>query len=141
VLRLVNGYGEPVPWQAGGDALTTALGFVNLTKYPPSADFLLFTLGLGAGLLAGLEALPRRPAAILAVFGGAPLFFYLLHLYLLHASNRIVAIAIGQDGLVSVPAVGWLWLIAAAVAVPCWFACRRVAAAKRASDAWWMRYL
>ena len=37
--------------------------------------------------------------------------------------------------------VGWLWLIAAAVAVPCWFACRRFAAAKRASDAWWLRYL
>lgn len=140
-LRLVNGYGEPVPWQAGDDALVTALGFLNLTKYPPSADFLLLTLGLGAGLLAGLEALPRRPAAILAVFGGAPLFFYLLHLYLLHAGNRVVAAAIGKDGLVSVPAVGWLWLIAAAVAVPCWFACRRFAAAKRASDAWWLRYL
>ena len=140
-LRTINGYGEPVPWQAGPDALRTAMGFLNLTKYPPSADFLLLTLGCGAWLLAAFERLPARPAAVLAVFGSAPLFFYILHLYLLHAANRLAGAVLGVDELVSLPNVASLWLAAAVVAVPCWFACRWFAAVKRASGAWWMRYL
>ncbi|NWN33742.1 hypothetical protein GY663_31685, partial [Klebsiella michiganensis] len=79
----------PVAWQVGPDGLHTVMGFLNLTKYPPSADFLLLTLGCGALLLAALERLPTRPVAVLAVFGSVPLFFYIFHLYLLHAINRI----------------------------------------------------
>jgi uncharacterized membrane protein len=141
VLRMINGYGEPVAWQVGPDGLHTVMGFLNLTKYPPSADFLLLTLGCGALLLAALERLPTRPVAVLAVFGSVPLFFYIFHLYLLHAINRIAALATGADGLATLPNVASLWLMAAVVAVPCWFACRRFAAVKRASGAWWMRYL
>ncbi len=40
VVRTVNEYGDPVAWQSGLMPLTTALSFVNLSKYPPSADFL-----------------------------------------------------------------------------------------------------
>jgi uncharacterized membrane protein len=141
VLRTVNIYGDPTPWQVGSDGLRTAMGFLNLTKYPPSADFLLLTLGVGALLLAAFEKLPARPIAVLAVFGAAPLFFYLLHLYLLHAINRIAGLATGAEGLVSLPNVASLWLVAAVVAVPCWFACRWFGGVKRASGAWWMRYL
>lgn len=141
VLRSINLYGDPIPWQAGGDGLHSVMSFLNLTKYPPSADFLLLTLGLGALLLAALEKLPARPVAVLAVYGSAPLFFYLLHLYLLNAINRIAAAATGVDGLATLPNVASLWLMAGAVAVPCWFACRWFGGVKRASGAWWMRYL
>ncbi|MBB4097179.1 DUF1624 domain-containing protein [Sphingomonas kyeonggiensis] len=141
LLRAINGYGDPTAWQVGSDGLQSAMGFLNVTKYPPSADFLLLTLGVGAWLLAALEKLPARPVALLAVYGSAPLFFYLLHLYLLHAINRIAALATGAEGLATLPGVASLWLMAAAVAVPCWFACRWFGAVKRASGAWWMRYL
>jgi len=59
-----------------------AIGFLTLTKYPPSLDFLLVTLGLDLILLAILS-LPAigGPTSPLATFGRAPLFFYLLHLY------------------------------------------------------------
>lgn len=140
-LRAVNVYGDPTPWQAGGDGLHTVMGFLNLTKYPPSADFLLLTLGVGALLLAAFEKLPVRTMAVLAVFGSVPMFFYLLHLYLLHAINRIAASATGAEGLATLPDVASLWLVAAVVAVPCWFACRWFGGVKRASGAWWMRYL
>ncbi|AQR75687.1 hypothetical protein BXU08_05000 [Sphingomonas sp. LM7] len=140
-LRAFNGYGEPVPWSSGETALQTAMSFLNLTKYPPSAAFLLVTLGLGAWLLAALEKLPARPVAMLAVFGSAPLFFYILHLYLLHILNRLVGLSLDAEGLVSLPDVASLWLVAMLVAIPCWFACRRFGQAKRASGAWWMRYL
>ncbi len=141
LLRVINLYGEPTPWAVGETGLQTLMSFVNVTKYPPSADFLLLTLGCGALLLAAFEALPARLASMLAVFGSAPLFFYILHLYLLHGLNRLCGLIAGTDGLVSVPNVGSIWLLSALVAVPCWFACHRFGAIKRQSGAWWMKYL
>ncbi|WP_276574980.1 DUF1624 domain-containing protein [Pseudomonas tohonis] len=83
LLRLFNGYGEK-PWVAGGTAMQTAMSFLNITKYPPSLLFLALTLGIGLLLLVFFE---RRGQGILsrplAVFGAAPMFFYLLHLYVL----------------------------------------------------------
>lgn len=78
---------------------------------------------------------------LLAVFGAWPLFFCLLHLFVLTGSNRAIGTVLGIAGQVIVGAVWIIWAIAAAVAVPCWFACRRFAAIKRASGATWMRYL
>ncbi|MFC4255220.1 DUF1624 domain-containing protein [Altererythrobacter xixiisoli] len=141
LLRTINLYGEPTPWVAGETGLQTLMSFLNVTKYPPSADFLLLTLGCGALLLRGLEGLPGRLPALLSVFGSAPLFFYILHLYLLHALNRLWGLATGATELVSLPNVAAIWLMAALVAIPCWFACRRFAAAKHTSSAWWMKYL
>lgn len=141
LFRSTNLYGDLHRWQAGADALGTALQFVNLTKYPPSADFVLVTLGVGLIVLAAFERLPDRLTGLLAVLGGAPLFFYLLHLYLLHALNLFASAALGVAGPVHVPNVAALWLLAAAVAVPCWFATRAFGQVKRRSGAWWMRYL
>ena len=62
----------------------TLMSFFALTKYPPSLLFLLLTLGVGAILLAVFERL--RAASViekLAVFGGAPMFFYIFHLSVL----------------------------------------------------------
>ena len=143
ILRSLNGYGDPLPWSASGGPLTTALAFVNLTKYPPSADFLLLTLALGCWLLALFERFPARGLAILGTFGAAPLFFYVTHLYGLHLLNRLCGLVLQRDGatLVSVPSVSGIWLVAAAMAVPCWFACRWFAAFKRRSNGWWWQYL
>lgn len=140
-LRGVAGYGDTEAWALTGDAVRDAMAFVNLTKYPASACFLLLTLSIGAFLLVVFERVEGAATRWLAVLGGAPLFFYLLHLYVLHGANRIAGIAFGAEGLVSVPSIAWIWAIAAIVAVPCWLATRRFAAIKRASSAWWMRYL
>jgi len=145
ILRAVTGYGDTQAWDLTGEAMHDAMAFVNVTKYPASACFLLLTLGVGVLLLDFFERADRegrsRPIRWLAVLGGAPLFFYILHLYLLHAGNRIAGAVLGAPGLLSVPSVGWIWAVAALVAVPCWFATRRFGAIKRASSAWWMRYL
>ena len=52
LLRGLNRYGEPHPRVVGATALETIMSFLNLTKYPPSADFVLLTRGAGALLLA-----------------------------------------------------------------------------------------
>lgn len=145
LLRAATGYGDTQAWTVSGNMPRDAMAFVNLTKYPASACFLLLTLGIGASLLNLFERAEHRGAGAairwLAVLGGAPLFFYLVHLYLLHAANRAAGAVMGAQGLTSVPSVGWIWALAALTAVPCWFATRWFAGVKRASPAWWMRYL
>lgn len=132
-LRSFNGYGEPVPWRTGATPLLTVLSFVNLTKYPPSADFLLLTLGLGLGLLALLEAVPARRLAWLLTFGGAPLFFYLAHLWLLRLLHD-GALALGLAGpsdRIEAGAPWQIWLVAAILVPPLWLACRWMVRLKR----------
>jgi uncharacterized membrane protein len=142
ILRSLNGYGE-TPWVVGSSPLRTVMGWLNFTKYPPSADFLLLTLGLGALLLAGLEKAPARLVSWLAVLGGAPLFFYLIHLYGLHLLQLAAVVVLGpnQGEVWSLPGVAWIWLLAALAAVPCWCACRWFGPVKRASRQPWMKYL
>ena len=143
VLRATNLYGDPTPWSVQATPIQTVMSVLNLTKYPPSADFLLLTLGVGALILAGLEKAPDRLIGLLAVFGAAPLFFYILHIYALHLLNLAALAVFGPnqgDGF-AVPGVVWLWALAALVAVPCWFACRWFGGVKRRSSQWWMKYL
>lgn len=112
-IRYLNAYGEK-PWVQTGDALRTFMSFMSAKKYPPSLMFLMPTLGLGLILLAYFEKVQERwSTAQLAIYGGAPMFFYLLHLYVLKAMY-LVAVAIwganqgtyyGFDNLSGV----WLW--------------------------------
>jgi len=84
IVRGLNLYGDPTPWTAQRNWLFTVLSFLNCEKYPPSLLFLLMTLGPVIVLLAVLE---NHVPAILrpfTVFGRVPLFFYLLHLPLMH---------------------------------------------------------
>lgn len=147
ILRAANVYGDPTPWSVQGSTLETAMSVLNLQKYPPSADFLLLTLGIGALLLAGLEKIPARLAITIAVFGGAPLFFYLIHLYGLHLLHLAATAVFGPNQgpigseVFSLPNVASLWLLSAVVALPCWYACRWFGALKRRSNQPWMKYL
>ena len=83
-LRLLNVYGDK-PWSAvDGDPVRTIIAFISLTKYPPSLLFLMPTLGGGALLLVLFERIRTSGlVTALAVFGGAPMFFYILHLTVL----------------------------------------------------------
>lgn len=112
VLRALNVYGDK-PWVAGGSALHTIMGFIALTKYPPSLLFLLQTLGLGVVLLALFERWEGHPwLNALAVFGGAPMFFYILHIYVLRALYHVAFMIWGPTHGVSfgLDDVSWLWL-------------------------------
>ncbi|WP_066686849.1 DUF1624 domain-containing protein [Caulobacter sp. CCH9-E1] len=143
VLRAINLYGDPTPWSPGATPLLTVMSVLNLTKYPPSADFLLLTLGVGAILLAALERAPERLTAVLVAFGGAPLFFYLVHIYGLNLLNLGALAVLGPNHgeLFSVPNVASIWLLAALVAVPCGLASHWFGGLKRRSGQWWMKYL
>ncbi len=83
-LRLVNGYGDPVPWSAQPTAGLTVLSFLNAAKYPPSLMFLLMTLGPALLLLVAFERRPPGARHPFVVFGRVPFAYYVVHFWLLH---------------------------------------------------------
>jgi len=83
-LRLVNWYGDMQPWSTQTSPSLTILSFLNCTKYPPSLLFLLMTLGPAILILGCLDRIQLSTSNPLIVFGRVPLFYYLLHLPLIH---------------------------------------------------------
>jgi hypothetical protein len=84
LLRAVDVYGDPSRWSVGATTMKTVLSFLNATKYPPSLLFLLMTLG--PTLLAlrwADDGTPKRLKPVV-VFGAVPLFYFLVHLPLIH---------------------------------------------------------
>jgi uncharacterized membrane protein len=84
VVRGLNVYGDPLPWTHQPSTLFTVLSFLNTTKYPPSLDFLLMTLGPAFVAMSWLERFRFAPTNPLVVFGRVPFFFYVTHLALAH---------------------------------------------------------
>jgi uncharacterized membrane protein len=99
-LRYYNQYGDPQKytepplrsltmfgreWDAEQSGpIMRLMAFVNCTKYPPSLLFLLMTLGPAITALALFDRPLGRLLRPLVIFGRVPLFFYLLHLPLIH---------------------------------------------------------
>ena len=169
VLRGINLYGNGIaglsfgyprsagPWSIQPTFSLTLISFFNTLKYPPSLDYLLMTLGpslILLGLLDGAKA-EHGLSRILLVFGRVPLFYYVLHLYLVHLIAIVVALAFHQPvwhGTViadfaqrpngyghGLPFVYAMWIIAVAILyVPCrWFMEFR----SRHRDWGWLSYL
>lgn len=138
-LRGLNAYGEPVPWTPQPDPVHATMAFFNFTKYPPSLDFLLLTLGVGCVVLAWLERVDTTATRVAAVFGGAPLFYYLLHLYALLVLQKVAAAALGVPRA-DVAYVWQVWAIAALLAAVLYVPTRLFGRYKRTSGKGWVKY-
>jgi len=143
-LRLLNGYGE-APWSSYPSALQTLMSLLNITKYPPSLLFLCLTLGVGLLLLRGFErAGQARWIGVLAVMGAAPMFFYLLHLYVLKLAYLVCVALFGlnQGQYFGFDSIGAVWLCAALLALALYLPVRAFARLKaRRRDIAWLKYL
>jgi uncharacterized membrane protein len=84
VIRFVNIYGDPVKWTVQNNDIFTFLSFMNITKYPPSLLFCLITLGIMFLMLAFTEGVKNKFIAITSVYGKVPLFYFLVHFFLIH---------------------------------------------------------
>jgi uncharacterized membrane protein len=97
VLRQFNLYGEPLPRQVLDSSTFTLISFLNTTKYPPSLQFLLMTMGPALIFLALIEYARPRATNPLVVFGKVPFFFYIVHIYLIHALAMAALAFTGWD--------------------------------------------
>jgi uncharacterized membrane protein len=144
LLRLSNLYGDPTPWTSQETWPSTLLSFLDCEKYPPSLLYLMMTLGPALILLAAFEHARGRFAQVLAIFGQVPFFFYVIHIYLIHA--LAVATAFAITGVLAVrpeigfglPGVYLVWLLVLLLLYPI---CRWFAGQKQRGTEWWWSYL
>lgn len=142
-LRWLNGYGE-AQWTNYGNVTHTLMSFFNITKYPPSLLFLTLTLGVGLLLLLAFErAQQHKWLSTLAVLGGAPMFFYLLHLYVLKVLHVLCVAAFGLNhgAYFGFDGIGAVWLTAIALVTALYWPVRWFAGLKsRRRDITWLKY-
>lgn len=160
VLRAANGYGDPRPYTPQPTAFWTFLSFLNCTKYPASLLYLLMTLGPAILVLAAFDGIPPESdppeaARPLVTFGRVPLFFYLLHIPLIHGGAVLLdTVRFGWSPLahsgpwfkpgelppdygVSLPMVYLIWIGVVLVLYP---PCRWFAGVKRRRREAWLSY-
>jgi uncharacterized membrane protein len=166
LIRAWDVYGDPAHWSKQKNILFTVLSFVNTTKYPPSLQFLLMTLGpamlvlwcFDSGALAAARAsVFARVRNAFVTFGRVPLFFYILQWYTAHLIGIVAGLIAGQpvayqwaspiDKFQSPPPAGvgfrlWVvylcWLIGVLLLYPL---CKWFAGVKARRRDWWLSYL
>ncbi|MFA6057097.1 MAG: heparan-alpha-glucosaminide N-acetyltransferase domain-containing protein [Taibaiella sp.] len=97
VLRWSNVYGNEGDWVTYEVWWKTVLSFINCTKYPPSFLYLLMTLGPGIIALAFLEKTNNKLSRFFTVYGKVPMFYYILHVPIIHGLAMIVAVFNGSN--------------------------------------------
>ena len=155
LLRVTNLYGDPGPWTPQKDALFTIFSFLNCQKYPPSLSYLLMTLGPALLVLALLDRETPRWLEPILVFGRVPLFYYVLHLPLIHGLSVLVAFLrhgradwlFGNSGVPAgaptdfgfgLPIVYLVWV---SVVLSLYPVCHWFSEVKRRRHDWWLSYL
>lgn len=157
LARTLNGYGDPRAWASEASAGRTVLAYFDVSKYPPSPDYVMVTLGISMLLFLALEHLRGPLARIFVDFGRTPLFTYIAHLYIAHGLMLAAAIALGRPEAAlnlftqilaqGKAPVGWgfslgvvyaVWLLVLALLVPL---SRWMADLKRRRRDWWLSYI
>ena len=153
VLRALDAYGDPNHWQVQTRGIVaTAIDFLDTTKYPPSLQFLMMTLGPSAVVCAFADRVPGGIRRVLVTFGRVPFAFYVAHLYLIHSISVILGIAQGFRARqmftlfflfpkgygLPLPGVYAAWALVVALLYPL---CRSMAEVKSRRRDWWLSYL
>jgi uncharacterized membrane protein len=153
VLRAIGIYGDPNPWGLQPAGITaTAIDFFNTTKYPPSLDFLLMTLGPSAILCAFADRLAHGLTRVLVTCGRVPFAFYVAHVALIHALSVLLGVIQGFSASqfmtifffypagygVSLLGVYIVWALVIALLYPF---CQWVASIKARRRDWWLSYV
>ena len=161
LIRAVDIYGDPQHWHKQKNIVFTVLSFINTTKYPPSLDFLLMTLGPAIIALAFFETSAAAAAAgairrFFVTFGRVPLFFYILQWFTSHLIAVVLHFAFGKpvrwlfqtpidwftnppkgNGF-SLPVVYLSWITGVLLLYP---VCKWFAGVKARRRDWWLSYL
>lgn len=97
LIRFINIYGDPSKWSVQRTTLFTFLSFINTTKYPPSLLFVLLFLGITFLILFISDEVKNRFTDIFSVYGKVPLFYFIIHLFLIHSLMFVMLFVQGVD--------------------------------------------
>jgi uncharacterized membrane protein len=154
VLRGLDVYGDPRQWS--GSRMPALFAFLSTTKYPASLLFLLMTLGPSIVLLALAERWRGRLVEAVTTFGRVPLFYYLLHIPVIHIAAVIVSLVregqvngwlFGNHPLAAPPvpddyswSLGLLYLVFLASVIALYYPCRWFARLRATRRSEWLSY-
>ncbi|RBQ32538.1 hypothetical protein CRU92_02170 [Arcobacter sp. FW59] len=145
VIRFINIYGDKEKYITYDSSIDTLLSFFNVTKYPPSLLFLLLTLGISAFLLILFEKYQNSKAILwLKDFGSAPMFFYIMHLYVLKFSylSAVAIYGLNKGNYFGFDNMWQIWLLTIILTVVLYYPTKWYANLKqRRRDLTWLKYL
>lgn len=134
VLRYFNIYGDPSPWSTQPHLAFSVLSFFKVTKYPCSLLFIMMTLGPSLLFLRFFENTNNALTKIFLVFGRVPMFFYLIHIYVIH----YLALAMGGNKY----HLWQVYLIWLSIVIVLYFPCKLYSRYKSSHpEKWWLSYL
>jgi uncharacterized membrane protein len=154
-VRAINIYGDFFPWSTQKNHVFTFLSFINVTKYPPSLVFCLLTLGIMFLLLSWVEGVRNKFTGITTVYGKVPLFYFLIHWYIIHplmfliifmqgykVSDLVFGTNLGRPAGLSGVNLFYTYLIWIFVVVLLYPICKWYGRVKEEHrEKWWLRYL
>jgi uncharacterized membrane protein len=157
IFRISNLYGDLHPWARQNTIQYSILSILNVTKYPPSFSFICITIGPALIFLAAAENFKNSLSRAFITIGQVPMFFYIVHIYVIHLVAIVAAVATGykfSDMILniwipfstdlkgygfSLPIVYLIWL---GVIIALYPVCKRYNRYKKENKhKWWLSYL
>ena len=100
ILRFDNWYGDAAHWLEQKNFSFSVLSFLNVTKYPPSLQYTLVTLGPALVFLSVSEKPLKWLEKRIAIYGRVPMFYYLAHILLIHFLASIAGVLTGYPEMI-----------------------------------------
>jgi uncharacterized membrane protein len=157
VLRALNIYGDPAPWSAQKNWTFTVMSFLNTTKYPVSLLYTLMTLGPVLIILSRMEKMNVSSVNPFIIFGRVPLFYYVVHFYILHGVALLLHLNKSGKSLSDIDlhfnssfggitpdagySLGWAYVAWITVVIFLYPFCRWYNRYKSTHHSWWLSYL
>ncbi|WP_248723673.1 DUF1624 domain-containing protein [Seonamhaeicola sp. ML3] len=157
VLRTWNIYGDLTPWSIQDTTPKTILSYFNVTKYPPSLAYLLITIGPSLLFLCAIEKIKNKTTDFLLVFGRVPLFYYFLHIFIIHIFAILGVVIFNENwqeilaNMSSRPIMGLakhgyslfvVYIIWIGIITLLYFPCKKYMTYKAGNkEKWWLSYL
>lgn len=157
VIRFTNVFAPLDSWAVQDNAWFTVLSFINCTKYPVTALFTLMILGPVLIILSVTEDARGWIAEKITVFGRVPLFYFIVHFYVLHIAALVTHLIVSGKSLHEIdfhvsaglggiaPGVGyplvWTYIIWILVVIALYPLCNRYNRFKSTHTYPWLSYL
>ncbi len=157
IIRFTNVLAPLDAWSVQENAWFTFLSFINCTKYPVTLLFTLMILGPVLIILSFIERSNGWIAEKTTVIGRVPLFYFIVHFYLLHIAALVTHLIISGKSITEIdfhlsaglggiaPGVGysliWTYIVWIALIILLYPVCRWYNNYKSKHAHWWLSYL